>query len=234
MTELKYTTAEGLKVQLDNINLCKNKQIILQNIQVTLSSDDFILMTGQNGSGKSTFLKIIAGLLKPDSFNLNYSEQLKNNSWQSSKKFLRQHFCYLHQTPYLFSGSVYDNIAYGLKYRGLNKAEISHKVHEALELISLPHLVQRNSQVLSGGEKQRVAIARSWVIQPNFILLDEPFANMDKHSRHRTYATINQLKEDNIGIIITSHDPHRGELDFNKQMHLYQGIISEKEYESNA
>ena len=215
-------------IQLENINLCRNKQPVLQNIQALLNSDDFILMTGQNGSGKSTFLKIIAGLLKPDSFVLTHTDE--QFSWSAAKKFLRQYFCYLHQTPYLFSGSVYDNIAYGLKYQGLTKLEIKHKVQEALELIKLQHLAQRHSSALSGGEKQRVAIARSWVIRPAFILLDEPFANMDKHSRHNSYAIINQLKKENIGIILTSHDPHHGELNFNKQLHLYQGQLSEKFY----
>jgi len=216
-------------IQLENINLQRNKQMVLQNIQVSLNSDDFILMTGQNGSGKSTFLRIIAGLLKPDGFKLiqNGTQQ----SWGTAKKFLRQYFCYLHQTPYLFSGTVQDNIAYGLKYQGMSKTEIEHKVDEALELIKLQHLAQRHSSALSGGEKQRVAIARSWVIHPDFILLDEPFANMDKHSRHNTYAIINQLKEQNIGVILTSHDPHHGELHFNKQLHLYQGQLSEKFYQ---
>jgi len=149
------------EVQLENINLCKNKQVILQDIQVTLCSDDFILMTGQNGSGKSTFLKIIAGLLKPDSFKLNDINAKKKISWHHSKKFLRRYFCYLHQTPYLFSGTVFENIAYGLKSCSLNKAEINDKVNEALKVIDLQHLSRRNSQTLSGGEKQRIAIARS-------------------------------------------------------------------------
>ena len=184
-------------------------------------------MTGQNGSGKSSFLKILSGLLKPDTFMLYKSD--KNTSWSASRKYLRKHFCYLHQTPYLFSGSVHDNIAYGLKQRGLSKSEINYKVNEILKTISLQHLSKRDSRTLSGGEKQRVAIARSWVINPTFILLDEPFTNMDKHSRHKCYDVINQLKESNTGFILTSHDPQNGELYFNRHLHLYQGNISEKE-----
>lgn len=216
-------------IKLNNISYNRNKKIILNKINFKLSSENFILMTGQNGSGKSTLLQIIAGLLKPDSFDLYYKQGMqRKKSWSAAKKYLRQKFCYLHQTPYLFSGTVYDNIAYGLKQQGLNRSEIDNKVKDALKLIDLQHLCNRKSHALSGGEKQRVAIARSWVIQPAFILLDEPFANMDKHSRSSTYDIINQLKEDNIGIVLTSHDPHSGELAFNRHMHLHLGNMIEK------
>lgn len=219
------------RFKLNNINYTRNQQTILKCLDLELSSNQFILMTGQNGSGKSTLLKIIAGLLKPDSFALILNSKTIINrqlKWHAAKKILRQSVCYLHQTPFLFTGTVYDNIAYGLKHRGLSRAEIDYKVDEALKLICLQHLCKRNSHALSGGEKQRVAIARSWVIHPDFIFLDEPFANMDKYSRSSTYDIINQLKEDNIGIILTSHDPHSGELDFNRHLHLHQGDMIEK------
>jgi len=234
MTINQMADTQALKtesnINIEKIYFCRNKQEILKNISLQLRSDQFILMTGQNGSGKSTLLKIISGLLKPDNFcrlSANTSGK-KQYNWRQSKTFLREHFCYLHQTPYLFAGTVYDNIAYGLKRQGLNKSAIKSKVIEALQAISLQHLQNRDSNALSGGEKQRVAIARSWVIRPRFILLDEPFANMDKHSRQDCYSLINRLKEDNIGVILTSHDPHSGELEFNRHLHLYKGSVTEK------
>ncbi len=218
------------RVKLTDISYQVNKQNILKGIDLTVSTENYILMTGQNGSGKSTLLKIISGLLKPDSGNISTHADIDNfRSWSAAKTILRQHFCYLHQIPYLFAGSVYDNIAYGLKRMNMNRDAIDARVNEALQVVDLHALSQRNSHALSGGEKQRVAIARSWVIRPDFMLLDEPFANMDKHSRSETYSIINQLKENNIGIIITSHDPHHGELNFNRHLHLYQGQMSEKD-----
>lgn len=220
-------------IKINNIHFTRNKKTILNDLSIELSPKHFILMTGPNGSGKSTFLKVLSGLLKPDSFSLNDNQKVMSKSflkplrWFTYKKILRKNFCYLHQTPYLFSGTVYDNIAFGLKHKKLSKEEIDHKVNRALKVVALEHLSQRNSHALSGGERQRVAIARSWIIRPAFMLLDEPFANMDKHSRHSTYETLNQLKEDNIGIILTSHDAHSGELAFNRHLHLYQGKMSE-------
>jgi len=219
-------------VSLSNISFSRQKKSILSDIELSLSSQNTILMTGQNGSGKSTLLKILSGLLKPDSCALSYQPHkahnpLQKNIWFSQKQFLRQHFCYLHQTPYLFNGTVFNNIAYGLKKKKLTRDDISDQVNEALKMVNLSHLSQRRTHALSGGEKQRIAIARSWVTRPGFMLLDEPFANMDKHSRQRTYDNINQLKDADIGIIITSHDPHHGEIEFNRHIHLYQGKMSE-------
>ncbi|MFK5986522.1 MAG: energy-coupling factor ABC transporter ATP-binding protein [Pseudomonadota bacterium] len=226
ITANKKSTGKIINYTLGNISLTRNKNTILNNIFLQLNSEHFILMTGQNGSGKSTLLKIISGLLQPDSFFLE--ENNNKRSWSKIKNKLRKNLCYLHQTPYLFSGTVYDNIAYGLQRQGVHPQQIEQRVEEALQTIALEHLRNRDSNALSGGEKQRVAIARSWVIRPSFILLDEPFANMDKKSRHNCYDLINQLKEDNIGVILTSHDPHSGDLAFNRHLHLYQGVISEK------
>ena len=215
---------DDVRVQISDICLNRNNKTILDNLHIDLSSRHFILMTGQNGSGKSTLLKILSGLVKADKLCISLPEHQKKSSY---KQFLRKNFCYLHQMPYLFSGSVYDNIAYGLKYSGLAKTEIDHQVNEALKIVGLPQLSKRKSHALSGGEKQRIAIARSCIIKPNFILLDEPFANMDKHSRFSTYETINKLQDNNMGIIITSHDPHNGELAFNRHLHLYNGKMTE-------
>jgi len=213
-------------IDLKHVSIQRQQRQVLADIDLQITCSDFILLTGHNGSGKSTLLRIIAGLLKPDNAELSYSGLARN--WSQSKRFLRQHICYLHQHPYLFHGTVFDNIAYGLRQQKMSRQEINSRVEQALESISLEHLVDRDSKELSGGEKQRVAIARSWIISPRLILLDEPFANMDKESRMQCYQLINQLKKDNIGVIVTSHEPQQGELEFNQHIHLYQGNMSYK------
>lgn len=199
---------------------------ILDNITLALGVSDFILLTGHNGAGKSTLLRIIAGLLKPQEALVEYQDSPV--CWRRARQFLRQNICYLHQQPYLFQGTVFDNLAYGLRRKRLSRSEIRKTVHQALESMSLSHLCKRNSKELSGGEKQRIAIARSWVIKPKLMLLDEPFANMDKNSRTQCFQLINALHQDNIGILITSHEPQHGELDFNRHLHLYQGTMQIK------
>ncbi len=155
-------------------------------------------------------------------------------SWKLSRRLLRQQICYLHQQPYLFDGSVADNIAYGLKRRGLNRVEIESRVVEALQLISLEHLADRNGRALSGGERQRVAIARAWALSPRLMLLDEPIAGLDKRARRQCHQLINRLHEQQIGVILTSHDPQHGELNFNRHIHLYAGELTEKSGKEKA
>ena len=145
-----------------------------------------------------------------------------------NRGILRDNSCYLHQQPYLFDAPVFDNVAYGLRRRGLDSSEIERMVGEALEATALDHLRRRHCSELSGGEKQRVAMVRAWVLAPRLLLLDEPVANMDKPSRGKCLALINQMQRDNIAVVLTSHDPQQGELHISRHLHLYQGRMVDK------
>lgn len=213
-------------MELNHISFLRDKRLVLDDISLQISNNDLILMTGQNGSGKSTLLRIIAGLLKPTSAEIKYEHNSRN--WSQIRNVLRQRICYLHQQPYLFHGTVFENVAYGLRRKKVSAVQIKEKVYQALQDFSLDNLMNRDCRELSGGEKQRVAIVRSWIIRPEIILLDEPFANMDKESRLKCYELINQLQMDNIAVILTSHDPQGGQLNFNQHLHLYQGKMVPK------
>ncbi len=218
-------------LSLKNISFKRATRAILDKVDINISQGELVLMTGQNGSGKSTLLKIMAGLLKPQQAEISfvpYNGQQGVYSWSRMKKLLRQKVCYLHQHPYLFHGSVFDNVAYGLKRQSLTKEQIKQGVTQALEDFSLENLSHRDCRELSGGEKQRVAMVRSWITQPEIMLLDEPFSNMDKASRRKSYALIKSMCKQNIAIVLTSHDPLIGELDFNQHVHLFKGNISHK------
>ncbi|MCP3665144.1 MAG: ABC transporter ATP-binding protein [Gammaproteobacteria bacterium] len=205
---------------------------VLRDIMLNFCKGELTLLTGQNGSGKTTLLRILAGLLRPDQARFNFQDQQLD--WKQSRRYLQQHICYLHQQPYLFDGTVTSNIAYGLKRRGASRREITRRVEEALNLINLDHLAGRDSKALSGGERQRVAIARAWVLSPRLMLLDEPVANLDKHSRKQCLQLINQMGEHDIGVVLTSHDPQHGELQLNRHIHLHAGTLIEKELEKQS
>ena len=223
-------------IALQHISFQRDKHLILDDISLQISNKDFILMTGQNGSGKSTLLRIIAGLLKPATADISIADGKgrPSCSWLKSRNRLRQRICYLHQQPYLFHGTVFDNVAFGLRQKKVSRQQINERVNQALQTFSLQDLINRDCRELSGGEKQRVAIVRSWIIKPDIILLDEPFANMDKESRLQLYVLINQLQRDDIAVVLTSHDPQKGSLNFNKHLHLYQGKMVPKKINKNT
>ncbi|WP_051301963.1 energy-coupling factor ABC transporter ATP-binding protein [Sedimenticola selenatireducens] len=213
-------------LKLQKLTFNRGERIILNNLSLDFRAGELTLLTGQNGSGKTTLLRILAGLLKPRQVGFEIAGNQRN--WRQSYRYLREQICYLHQHPYLFDCSVYDNIAYGLKRKKLGRQAIGAKVAEALELISLEHLAKRNCHELSGGEKQRVAIARAWALSPRLMLLDEPVSNLDKRSRGICYDLINQLQQQQIGVVYTSHEPQTGKLNLSRHIHLYDGELSTK------
>ncbi|MGB5474293.1 MAG: ABC transporter ATP-binding protein [Gammaproteobacteria bacterium] len=163
-----------------------------------------VALSGRNGAGKSTLMRIIAGLETPDSATIHFEGQVL--SWRRVCKRMHGQVIYLHQNPYLFDCSVTDNIAYGLRRRGLSLREISSKVSEALDWAGIGHLQLRNAHDLSGGERARVAFARARILRPRILLLDEPTANMDYESRGQAYRMIKQLKDDGVSIMIATHE----------------------------
>lgn len=173
---------------------------------LTILERHCVALSGRNGAGKSTLLRIIAGLEAPDSATVSYRGQAL--SWRRASARLRGDVIYLHQQPYLFDCSVTDNIAYGLRRRGLSLREISGKVSEALEWAGIGHLQMRNARDLSGGERQRVAFARARILSPRILLLDEPTSNMDSESRSQAYNMIRRLKEEGVSIIVATHEYH--------------------------
>lgn len=214
-------------LKLRGLDFSRRGRKILQDISLDIAPGELILLTGQNGSGKTTLLRILSGLLRPDRVELIQPNGLAGH-WRRSSAFLRRSTCYLHQQPYLFDGSVYDNLAYGLKHRGMERSALRERVTAALRATDLEHLSYRHSGELSGGEKQRVAMVRAWILAPRLMLLDEPVANMDKPSRRQGLALINQMRQDQIAVVVTSHDPQHGELSITRHLHLYMGKMIEK------
>ena len=156
------------------------------------------------GSGKTTLLKIMSGLLKPEQAAVTRNEITL--PWAKAKSMLESESVYLHQTPYMFDKSVFNNVAYGLRATKVPKTQVDEKVWQALRWGKLDHLTPRNAKLLSGGEQQRVALTRARIVNPSYLLLDEPTANMDRGSRQQTYELIQSLQKEGMSIVISAHD----------------------------
>ena len=177
---------------------------ILRNVDISLYPGKCILLSGNNGSGKTTLLKIIAGLETPSRAEIEFSG--KSHSWKSTIRSIRREIIYLHQQPYLLSGTVESNVSYGLRFTHLNRKQLRESVKEALEWAGLADMAKHQAKTLSGGVQQRVAFTRAWILKPKVLLLDEPMANMDIESREQACDLLKRMKSEGMSIVITSHD----------------------------
>ena len=183
-----------------------NGQLLLNIDVLEINEHSCVALSGRNGVGKSTLMRIIAGLESPDSVTVSLGGRAL--PWRRARQRLRTHVIYLHQQPYLFDRSVIDNIAYGLRQQKYSIKEISRKVSEALDWAGIGHLQMRNARELSGGERQRVAFARARILSPRVLLLDEPMTNMDSEAREQAYRMIKRLKADGVSIMLATHEFH--------------------------
>ncbi|EAT15557.1 ATP-binding cassette domain-containing protein [Desulfuromonas acetoxidans] len=160
---------------------------------------------GANGSGKSTLLNCLALLINPQSGSLYFRQRRVQRGWFSLPR-LRRQITLVHQTPYLFDGTVNDNLRVALRLGGICSNQAQQAVDDALDSVGLADFHNRSARELSGGEQKRVAIARALALRPKVLLLDEPTANMDKYSVERLEQLISTLPDQGITVIIASHD----------------------------
>ncbi|ATP08616.1 ABC transporter ATP-binding protein [Aeromonas salmonicida] len=175
---------------------------LFQIERLSIAAGDAIWLRGANGVGKTTLLKILAGLLTPTRGHTNLACGWRARLAQWIKRDPGPGLVtYLHQTPYLFDRSVHDNVAWALG----NQAADEVRVFEALRRVELEGLAREHISILSGGERQRLAMARAWALQPAFLLMDEPTANLDAHSVALMAALAQDLREQGSGLVIISH-----------------------------
>ncbi|GAB4245328.1 MAG: ABC transporter ATP-binding protein [Deltaproteobacteria bacterium] len=164
------------------------------------------LLTGPNGAGKSTLLQILAFLLPPTEGTVAYrgtSVDWRNGTLLS----LRREVTLLHQAPYLFDRSVFDNVAYGPRAHGWDERATTRRVAESLEAVGLAGFGRRGAKRLSGGERQRVALARALAVSPRVLLLDEPLSGVDKPSAAVIREVIGGLAAKGTTVVVATHDP---------------------------
>ena len=181
----------------------------LKDINVQIDTSCITAIVGPNGSGKTTLLNLFAFLTVPSSGELRYNNRLlKDNDIAQFKKSVG----YIQQNPYLLRGSVQDNVELGLKLRHINKAERSKRALDMMHLLGIEKLADRNARSLSGGEAQKVAIAQVMVLEPQVLILDEPFTFLDKNAIHDLELLILKLRND-LGktIIFTTHNQYQAQ-----------------------
>ena len=211
--------------QNNNTSIAEN---VLKNINLNIEEGVLAALRGPSGSGKSTLLNLIAGLDYPSSGKVIFNNIVVNNLNNSELAIYRnKNISIIFQFFNLLNDlTVYENIALPLIIRGVNKKQILEKVLPLMEKIGLMNRKDFKTGILSGGESQRVAIARSLVTEPKLILADEPTRNLDKSNTDMILdLLINSCKSTNSTLLMVTHDMDLLKK-FEKVYTLESGIIS--------
>lgn len=190
-------------VELLNISKKYGESIILDNLNLYIKEEEFLTLLGPSGCGKTTTLRIIGGFERQDEGRVIFNGQ-DISDFPPYKRNVNTVFQKYSLFPNL---NVYDNVAFGLKLKKMDKKTIDKKVNEMLNLVNLNGFQKRKPEMLSGGQQQRVAIARALVNQPQVLLLDEPLSALDLKLRKQMQVELKNLQQE-IGItfVYVTHD----------------------------
>ncbi|MBM3153318.1 MAG: ABC transporter ATP-binding protein [Chloroflexi bacterium] len=191
-------------LEVDNLVVRRDRKTVLQVGHLTVSKGEALAVIGPNGAGKSTMLLALARLLKPAQGRLVFDGQPVESMPDLA---YRRRIGLVLQEPLLLDRSVFENVALGLHFRKTPNNETARRVDEWLERLQISHLRQRNASRISGGEAQRVSLARAFVLEPELLLLDEPFSALDAPTRNRLLDDLsNILKQTSTTTVFITHD----------------------------
>ncbi len=211
-------------LKADNIVKKYRSRTVVNNVSVEVSQGEIVGLLGPNGAGKTTSFYMMVGLIKPNKGEIFLDEE--NITDLPMYKRAQKGIGYLAQEASVFRKlSVEDNIKAVLEMTKLSKAEQSEKLESLLDEFGLQHIRTNRGDLLSGGERRRTEIARALSVDPKFILLDEPFAGVDPIAVEDIQQIVAQLKDKNIGILITDHNVHETLSITDRAYLLFEGSI---------
>ena len=201
---------------------------VLNIKNVTIERGFVYGLIGPNGAGKSTLLRLLNFLEEPNQSELLFLgkalEEIKKE-----KLYYQRKMTLVFQKPIVFNSTVYENVAYGLKLRGFEKAEVDQRVKKALGMVDLLSQINQKAATLSGGEAQRMALARAIVFKPEVLLLDEPTASLDPRSGLEVERLITKINQEmGTTILIVTHNMFQAKRLSSKLIFLMDGEVIEQ------
>jgi tungstate transport system ATP-binding protein len=195
--------AESL-LTLRDVAVRHGEHVALQGASLEVHTGEVLALIGPNGAGKSTLLRVMGMLQRPNQGTVVFRGQ---NALNGNSLELRRRIATVFQEPLLLNATVRQNAALGLKLRGIGRAEIDRRLDPWLERLGIAHLAARSARTLSGGEAQRTSLARALVLEPELLLLDEPFSALDPASREALLRDFQGIvKETGITAVFVTHD----------------------------
>jgi ABC-type proline/glycine betaine transport system ATPase subunit len=191
-------------IEINNLQIKRNESIALEIPSLSIQRGETLTVVGPNGAGKSTLLLALARLLRPSQGEILYDgKSLKQ--WDELK--YRRKISFVFQAPLLMDMTVEENVALGLRFRGIPNEEARTHTEKWMEQLGVESLAKRRAGQLSGGEAQRVSLARAFVLDPELLLLDEPFSALDPPTRAKLIEDLSTLlKEDHRTAVFVTHN----------------------------
>lgn len=194
-------------IQFSKVSVSYNHRPVLDNIDFKLDNGEFTYLIGQTGAGKSSFLRLIYRDLLPDTGSVRVANIDVTSLSDKKVPYLRRRLGIVFQDFQLLPDrTVYDNVAFSLQVIGENKSYIKKRVLEVLGMVGLSHKRKNMPEDLSGGEKQRVVIARALANEPRILLADEPTGNLDPEASASIMELLKQINNRGMAVLMVTHD----------------------------
>jgi tungstate transport system ATP-binding protein len=207
-----------LPLVLDQVCFAAGGKAIIDRVSMELSEGPRTVILGANGAGKSVLMRLCHGLLSPTSGSIE---------WRSNGNGRRRQ-AMVFQRPVMLRRSALSNIVYGLRLAGISAHESEMRARDVLEAVGLERIAGRPARVLSGGEQQRLALARAWALGPEVLFLDEPTANLDPGATRDVETLIGQIRAGGTKIVMTTHNLGQAKRLGDEILFLSQGRLVER------
>lgn len=205
-------------LELTGVCFGHNGTAIVHDLTLRLEEGTRTVILGANGAGKSVTMRLMHGLLAPTAGRITWA----GREWRPREQAM------VFQRPVMLRASAMSNVAYGLKLAGVDKATRTARARDALARVGLGHLSQRSARVLSGGEQQRLALARAWALEPRILFLDEPTASLDPGAAREIETVISDIAAAGTKIVMTTHNLGQARRLADEIVFLHRGRVVER------
>ena len=200
------------------ISLCLGGHRALDAIDLAVPANGSVVVLGANGAGKSVLLRVLHGLLRPDAGTVTWGGGAERPREQAM----------VFQRPVMLRRSAIANIEYALAVNGMAESPRIRAALEAIDRVGLAHVADRPARALSGGEQQRLALARAWALRPRVLFLDEPTSSLDPGAAGEVERVIGQIRDNGTAIVLTTHVLGLARRVADEIVFMHQGRIAEQ------
>jgi len=207
-----------LPLVLDQVSFAVSGKTIIDRVSMEITEGPRTIIIGHNGAGKSVLMRLCHGLFQPTSGSILWKRAVNGRGRQAM----------VFQRPVMLRRSALANIVYGLKLAGFSPRERELRARDVLEAVGLVNVAERPARVLSGGEQQKLALARAWALGPEVLFLDEPTANLDPGATRDVETIIGQIRAGGTKIVMATHNLGQAKRLGDEILYLNQGRLVEQ------